>query len=398
MHVLIIPSWYKTKASPLNGSFFYEQAQALHKDGIQVTVACVEFWGRKAIKHKKKESYGFSYENDNAIPTYRYMTYKFPNKFRIPFIKKTIGIPYLVEMFIYLKLNKIMEKVIKEQGKPDIIHLHSNVLAGEAARRLSRKYKTGFIITEHSSGYVMKNLPKYILKITNRNIKACDKLIVVGKELYNYFSNKCDSSKLILIPNLINIDNFKIFKHGESNGKFIFYSLGFLDSIYKKGFDLLIDAFNKEFGNNSKVELIIGGDGNEKRKLEEMVEKLQCNNIKFLGEVGRKEAPQYMNKCNVFVLPSRYETFGVVFIEALAMGKPVIGTKGTGPELFVNNSNGILIEKENIQSLRYALRSLFNNYYNYDSLKIRKDCIDKFSERTISKQIKDVYVQYLKQK
>ena len=67
MHVLIIPSWYKTKASPLNGSFFYEQAYALNKNGIKVTVACVEFWGKKAIKSRRKEKYGFSYEVDNGI-------------------------------------------------------------------------------------------------------------------------------------------------------------------------------------------------------------------------------------------------------------------------------------------------------------------------------------------
>lgn len=398
MHVLIIPSWYKTKASPLNGSFFCEQAQALNRNGIQVTVACVEFWGRKAIKLKKKEKYGFSYENDNGIPTYRYMTYRFPNKFRMPFSKKTIVIPYLIEIFIYLKLKKMIERVIKERGMPDIIHLHSNVIAGEAARRLSEKYKIRLVITEHSTGYAMNNLPKYITDITNRNIKVCDKLIVVGKDLYSYFSNKCDSSKLILIPNLINTDNFKIVKGKESNEKFIFYSLAFLDSkqqIYKKGFDLLIEAFSKEFGNNPNVELIIGGDGKAKYILEEMVAKLQCNNIRFLGEVSRMNAPIYMNNCNAFVLPSRYETFGVVFIEALAIGKPVIGTKGTGPELFVDSSNGILVEKDDIEELRNALRFILNNYHNYNSQKIREYCIDKFSEKTVCKQIKDVYIQCL---
>lgn len=79
--------------------------------------------------------------------------------------------------------------------------------------------------------------------------------------------------------------------------------------------------------------LEIGGDGPEKTKLEELVTKLGINkNIKFLGQLTRDEVKNKMNEeSSAFVLSSEYETFGVVVVEALALGKPVIATKCGGP-------------------------------------------------------------------
>ena len=67
-------------------------------------------WGKKAIKSRMKEKYGFSYEVDNGIKTYRYMTYRLPNKFIVPGTSKIIGIPYVVELFIYWKLEVLLKK------------------------------------------------------------------------------------------------------------------------------------------------------------------------------------------------------------------------------------------------------------------------------------------------
>ena len=394
MHVLIIPSWYKTKASPLNGSFFYEQAYALNRNGVKVSVACVEFWGRKAIKTGLKEKYGFSYELDQGVPTYRYMTYRLPNKFKLIGTSRIIGIPYIVELFVYWKLKKLIKKVIKDQGKPDIIHLHSNILAGYAARRLCEKYNIKLVITEHSTGYSMNNLPKHTLKITNKNIKFCSKFIVVGNDMYDYFSEICSKNKLCVIPNMINTKKFILNNKIKKTKQFRFYSLAFLDSeqqIKKKGLDLLIEAFHQEFKQEQNVELIIGGDGRGKALIEKWIHEKESSNIRLIGEVSREKAPSLMSRCDVFVLPSRFETFGVVFIEALSAGKPIIGTKGTGPEMFITPSNGLLVEKDDIQDLRNKMRYIYNNHHNYNSEQIRENCNSKFSESAVCEKLINLY-------
>ena len=66
-----------------------------------------------------------------------------------------------------------------------------------------------------------------------------------------------------------------------------------------------------------------------------------------------------MQACDVFVLPSRYETFGVVYIEAMACGKPVIAAASGGPDDFVTDENGILILNNNVESLQCALERVY---------------------------------------
>ena len=98
-----------------------------------------------------------------------------------------------------------------------------------------------------------------------------------------------------------------------------------------------------------------------------------------------------MNKCDTFVLPSRYETFGVVYIEALASGKPVIGAFNGGAEDIVNKNVGILVEKDNIEQLSEAMNYIKTNINEYNPSEIRRYCTDKFSAKVIISKIISTY-------
>ena len=102
-----------------------------------------------------------------------------------------------------------------------------------------------------------------------------------------------------------------------------------------------------------------------------------------------------MQQCDCFVLPSRYETFGVVYIEAMACGKPVIAVKNGGPDDFVNDFNGILIESEDIEALADAMNYIALNYKHYDSYEISGYVRNQFSEETIAKKLETVYKEIL---
>ena len=103
-----------------------------------------------------------------------------------------------------------------------------------------------------------------------------------------------------------------------------------------------------------------------------------------------------MNKCHAFVLPSRYETFGVVYIEALASGKPVIGTFNGGAEDIVTKDVGILVEVDNIKDLSDAMDYIRKNNKEYEADKLRKYCTEKFSSNVIVKKIINVYEEVIK--
>ena len=98
-----------------------------------------------------------------------------------------------------------------------------------------------------------------------------------------------------------------------------------------------------------------------------------------------------MKSCDCFVLASEHETFGVVYIEALACGKPVIGTYNGGADDIIKDYNGIIIEKNNIGKLKDALIQMKNDYRTYDENEIREKTILSYSEEVLVGKLKGVY-------
>jgi len=115
------------------------------------------------------------------------------------------------------------------------------------------------------------------------------------------------------------------------------------------------------------------------------------NQIELLGFKGRKEISKIMNESNAFVLASQSETFGVVFIEAMASGLPIIATECGGPEDFVNKRNGILVPINNLCMLTKALKDMYNTVDIYNNEAISIESRLKFSPDNISNQLTNIY-------
>lgn len=147
--------------------------------------------------------------------------------------------------------------------------------------------------------------------------------------------------------------NTKDYKPSKKEQDYILY-LGRI-SIYQKGIDRLVKAFS-EIKTNTK--LIIAGYGT-KKDIKELKELLKNKNIEFIGKVTGKKKTDLLSNCKFICMPSRYESWGTVAIEAAASQKPVIGTKITGlKDSIKNNQTGILIHPKN---LKEAITELLKN-------------------------------------
>lgn len=381
MHVMFIPSWYDNDRNKVHGSFFREQATKLQEAGVKITVAYNEIWPL-TLMGKIKEKSGLYFNIEKGLRTYRYKNYNFIPKH-----------PLMFNIFDK-RMEKLYKEIVKKEGKVDIIHAQSSLWGGISASYIAKKYNIPLVITEHSS----INRGKYVRESYYKRIvdsyKSADAIIAVGNGLKNEIKELTNRSDIKVIGNLVDLSLFDIRDIKDNKDEFIFFALAFLEG--EKGFDILIKSFSKKF-KNKKARLIIGGDGSQREWLEDIAKSENIENqVTFVGALSREEVSKYMNKCDAFVLASRYETFGVVYIEALASGKPVIGTFNGGAEDIINENVGILTEIDNVDKLSDAMEYIEKNYKKYNKESLRKYCNDKFSSNVIINKIINVYKEVMK--
>ncbi len=144
-----------------------------------------------------------------------------------------------------------------------------------------------------------------------------------------------------------------------------------------KRFDLAVQAFN-QLGKR----LIIVGDGPERKKLQKMAR----DNIRFLGEVPNQQLREFYQHCQAFIFPQE-EDFGIVAIEAMAAGKPIIAYKGGGVlESVEEGKTGLFFNQQSSESLTNAIKEFKSK--DFDSQQICNHAL-KFDKRKFKKKIKD---------
>jgi glycosyltransferase involved in cell wall biosynthesis len=126
---------------------------------------------------------------------------------------------------------------------------------------------------------------------------------------------------------------------------------------YQKGFQYLIDAMPSILKQVPNAKLVIVGEGEQLAYLKQLSKLREVGeSVVFTGALGQAEIPNAYAACDVFVLPSLFESFGISLIEAQAAGKPVIGTRTGGvPEALVEGETGILVEPGSIKELEKAI-------------------------------------------
>ena len=142
------------------------------------------------------------------------------------------------------------------------------------------------------------------------------------------------------------------------------FILGIGRHVRQKGFDVLLQAFalSVERGNTTH-DLVLAGDGPEHSALRERAEQLSISSrVAFTGKVDHREAVKLFSGCSFFVLPSRHEPFGIVNLESMAAGRPVIATRTGGvPEIVRDGENGLLVDPERPEELTGAMLRLMND-------------------------------------
>lgn len=382
MNVLIVPSWYEARPGAQLGSFFREQALALKRSGCNVIVADATLQSVKSIKRKKM--FSIQKKDDEGLLTYSYFMPTFG----------LMRVPKLGAKVFARNLEKLFRLILQDGHKIDLIHAHSFFCAGVAATRLGQKYGIPVVVTEHSSAIISKKLDRQKTELLKETVENSERFICVGNGLKNAVLEYTKTDKdITVIPNMVN----NMFNYIEKNGPETFFFVSIGNLIQNKRFDLTIRAFAKSFRGNNDVMLTIIGDGPLMEQLKSLSKEQGVEKqIVFLGKIDRLSVARELQKSNAFVLASDYETFGVVYIEAMACGRPVIGTRNGGANDIISDDCGILVDTNDVEQLADAMKRLFSTYKNYDNKYIADQCESQYGEKVISARLNAIYSEIIK--
>ena len=391
MNILVIPSWYPSQKNPLGGIFCREQAEAL-ADCTDCRVIVAD-WG----------------QNDGALPlshpldSLRALGWRSGARRQIrprnercfEFFEPTlIWSPILSgggNQKIFKALRRIYRDALKMFGKIDLFHAHVCRPGCYLASQLSAETGVPFVLTEHYSrfpGELINGRPHPETELAMSRAAAVISVSRPAAEKIKAYGYK----RVQVIPNLV--DEKRFVAQPFPSGPFRFFSMGGIT--HSKGFDVLLRAIAHWSPVAGEVEFVIAGEGVMKNEFQTLARKLGVDKfVHWIGPVSRPDAPRYFQECHAFVLASRHESFGVVFAEAIASGRPVIGTISGGPEDIVNETNGFLVPVENVTELAAALARMKEQHSRFEPGAIRADFMNRFSRPVVTAQIRQLYAEVL---
>ena len=318
----------------------------------------------------------------------------------IHMIKKSLPYPFSIPSLVWFLKHKIIEL------NPDIVHAQGSFAPYSTAAALVRnKYPT--LLTMH--GILAKELKFhkginfiFILFIHKPNekyvVSKISNIIAVSLHVKNVISDMTQS-QIYVIQNGIDFEDI----HNVQPHKSIEYpSILFVGGLSKvKGIDTLLNAVPIIRKKILNLCLYIAGSGPEENKLKELVKELNIEeNVNFLGYVSEIEKYSYYKSADVCVFPSIYEPFGIVLLEAMACGKPVVASNVGGiPFVVEEGKTGLLFESGNVEDLADKIMTILKNEELREKMgeagreRAKEFTWDKIAERTV-----EVYKEILKGK
>jgi len=320
----------------------YELSKALVKQGNDVYVIAPRF----SLQERK-------YEEVDGIKVYRVL--------RLCKIGHTITIKKLILTSLYIppaiwKLKSIIKDI-------DIVHCHNTFLEPI----ITKFIETPKVLTEHESGFLFLAENKRNEKLLRWLLNHYDWIIGPSKELVDTCIRfGVSENKTSFMSNGVDPEKFnpKI-KGDEIREK---YQINPNDKIIlcprrlepKNGVRYLIKAMPYIIEDNSCIKCLIVGDGSEMDTLTNEISKLKINDkVIFAGNITNSEMPKYYAASDIVVLPSLKEATSIAGLEAMATGKPLVGTNVGGiPQLIADGETGILVPPKNPEALAHAIVSL----------------------------------------
>jgi 1,2-diacylglycerol 3-alpha-glucosyltransferase len=312
-----------------------------------------------------------------------------------------LGLPN--DLPITIPFSPTIDRLLREL-KPDVIHSQHPVLLGNLARTKARQLGVPLVYTLHAQywryGVYMpfRFLEQTYNKFAAQRVKSyandCDHIVAPSESLKTFMLDEFKIEKPItVIPTGVNLQDYDLGKRDELRKKFgwgdefVIISTGRLAP--EKNWPDLIRAMDQVIRSSPGIRLVVLGDGTERSALVRLSEELHIlSKVEFVGMVPYENVSSYLLAADLFALTSLTETQGLVTLEALAAGLPVVAYDGIGTrDLVVDGVNGRLTEASS-EALGSAIRALIND--RREVARLRAGALDAANKMDIQILAKDL--------
>ena len=334
---------------------------------------------------------------------------------------------------IHAQHNWISTSIATESNVPVVTTIHGTDLMGFERSKEELKKVKEYLKTEKNSEKIKKlkeEEEKYNLYIEHSNRAAINakKIIVISEDQKNRFEklfplaakkvelveNGYDTKKFYVDENIKKEDVIGNLESQNKNNqkipldydKLVVFVGKFADF---KGIDVLLDSAKiyeeKMAQNGKKVETIIVGSGQLENDLKKQAKDLELKNVDFVGRKNTEEVNKIQNLADVSLIPSRNEPFGLVVVEGMACGHPVIATNSGGIPGILNSEKqdvsnkektyvtplGVLVPMDDSKALGEAVCDVLDEKIKFDNKYIANYAKEHYAQEKVTKNILNIF-------
>jgi glycosyltransferase involved in cell wall biosynthesis len=378
LHVLTLTPFYPFKGNESHGCYVAEPLREIRERGVAISVFAVEpiYRGRRRASEI------------------------FPAEWiQFPQIPGTIGMSSSGKFLSMFLLNRVRQ--LHRKHPVSLIHAHAALPCGDTAAFLSRRLGIPFVVTVHGLDAFNSCLKQGVAtgwrrEASKKVYRSARKVICVSEKISTTVTGRMGKDACTAV--VYNGANPALFAPGPREAATpTLLVVGNLSPI--KGHELVLRALARLNDSYPTLQCRIIGEGGEEQNLLALSRNLKiADRVHFLGRRSRQEVAAAMRECTIFVLPSRYEGLGCVYLEAMSCARPAIGCHGQGiDEVIEHGSNGWLVPARGLDELTQGLRTLLDSFELRTRIgtRARQTILDQFTLSHQAETLVNIYREVL---